>query len=170
MATDKIRADEIDEHLLELAALALRDAMRDDWEGATRHVVAISYGYGGVGLMCAICAWCDTLAARHPAMAAMQAGALVQLGWGSDESEGVETAGQVSPENRWAGQVVMTRARMDHETLSALITAIPQTREGSGLYIGALLQTVAITLTRIADGSVAERTAKALREGMPDGN
>ena len=151
-----------DEGVLLLAAEALRDAMREDWEGATRHLKAISDEHGGDGLMCAICAWCDTLAARHPAMAAMEAGALVQLGWGSDETEGFETADEVSPEQRWAGQVIMARSLMDHDQLSALMGAIPDTGKGSGQYIGALLQTVAITLTRIADGSVAERTAQAM--------
>lgn len=152
---------EPDEDVLLLAAEALRDAMREDWEGATRRLKAISDEHGGDGLACAICAWCDTLAARHPATAAMKAGAVVQLGWTRDEITGIETADDVDPESRWAGQVIMARARMDLGTLGALMGAIPRTPEGSGQYIGALLQMVAITLTRIADGSVAERTAQA---------
>ena len=151
-----------DEGVLLLAAEALRDAMRENWEGATRCLKAISDEHGGDGLLCAICAWCDTLAARHPAMAAMNAGAMVHLGWTSDEITGIETADEVSPESRWSGQVIMARARLDHDTLSALMGAIPDTGEGSGRYIGALLQIVAMTILRVADGSVAERTAQVM--------
>jgi hypothetical protein len=153
-----------DDRIVRLAAAALTYAMRDDWPAASKATQAISDEFGGEGLTGAICAWCDWLVAQHPSTAGIEAGGVAVLAWSSDEAPGVETADEVHPETRWAGQVVMARARMDQDTLGALLVAIPREPGATSKYIGALLQSVALTLKRIADGSVARALAD-LREG-----
>jgi hypothetical protein len=160
-------ADELaepDPRVLQLSGDALRAAMREDWDAAGDAIQAINGEHGFQGLVQAICTWCDAVALNHPAARAIESrpGAVTQLAWSGDDIAGIETADEVDPHVRWAGQVTMARVMMDHEAFRALLLAIPGDEAGD--YIGVLLQSVALTLLRIGDGSVARRTAEAVQK------
>lgn len=142
--------DDIPERLLQLAAGALAHAAADDLAAAMRMTERISDDYGGVGMTVAILGWCDSMAYAHPVQ--VQPGAPAQLGFTSVETGGVQFADEVPKEHAWAGQLLLARARMDHETCQALFAALPHGGKALGEYVAALLDTVGLALRHIRDG------------------
>jgi hypothetical protein len=135
------------DRMCKLAMTALHSAIRDDWPAAAKAVQALN-DLGDGSLMAAILAWCDTcLASQGVAMDAVRP---VQVRWQQDGEGPLQSADEVSPVVRWAGQLINSRAADDELLFRALVEAIPEGAE-LGKYVGTLLQCIAVTL-RIAGG------------------
>jgi hypothetical protein len=136
--------DPIKERARMLAAYALRDARAGDYAAASRHVRTLNAECGSQGTMLAICGWCDTLAAHlnldeNPGPLA--------LAWKDAETGRVHAGtGGVPDRARWAGQLIVARAALDKPMFDALIKSLPDDKAVVGSYVGAVLETVAITM------------------------
>jgi hypothetical protein len=127
-----------------LAAEALAFARRHDWPAANSRVQALHSECGPDGTLFAVVGWCDTLAA---AQGINENSGPLALGW-RDQDTGRVHAGTdgVPPRIRWAGQLIVARAALDEATFFALIKALPKDRKIVGDHVGAVLETVAITM------------------------
>jgi hypothetical protein len=138
------------EHVLELANQAVRAAMREDWETASRAMQAISDDAGGDGALLALIAWCDWLIISQNRARSREDEAVAELArpvWLDPETRRLVTnADDVPPAVRWAGQLVSARAAMDMHTFNALLSALPADAKTRGTYAGALLQACAIEM------------------------
>lgn len=134
-----------------LAAAALRDAMAGDYAAASKHVRALNAECGSPGTMFAIAGWCDTLAAHLNLRE--DSGPLV-LAW-KDAGTGRVHAGTegVPDRARWAGQLIVARAALDKPMFDALIQSLPDDKAVVGSYVGAVLETVAITMVGLPNAS-----------------
>ena len=136
-----------------LAAYALRDARAGDYTAASRRVRELNAECGSQGAMIAVCGWCDTLAA-HSGISE-NSGPLA-LGWKDAETGRVHLGTEGVPDRvRWAGQLIVARAALDRPMFDALIKALPDDKAVVGSYVGAVLETVAVTmngLTETTDG------------------
>jgi len=127
-----------------LAAYALRDARAGDYAAASRHVRELNAECGSTGAMIAVRGWCDTLAAHSGV--SENSGPLA-LGWKDAETGRVHLGTEGVPDRvRWAGQLIVARAALDKPMFDALIAALPDDKAVIGSYVGAVLETVAITM------------------------
>jgi hypothetical protein len=131
-----------------LAGAALQGAVDQDAPAAAAAINAISAEYGGEGLTEAIIAWCDTLTAALPIPSG---GDLAGLGW-VDETGQARAADDVDPQVRWAGRIVMARAREDQDTFSALIAALPDDGAAVSQHLAVLLRLIATNLRPVRSG------------------
>lgn len=130
-----------------LAGAALQGAVAQDLAATAAAMNAISAEYGSEGLTEAIIAWCDTLTAAYP----LPAGDLTGTGR-VDETGLARTAEDVDPQVRWAGRIVMARAREDKDTFDALIAALPDDGMAGSQYLAVLLNLIAKTLHPATSG------------------
>lgn len=134
-----------------LAAYALRDARAGDYTAASSHVRQLNAECGSQGAMIAVCGWCDTLAA-HSGISE-NSGPLA-LGWKDAETGRVHLGTEGVPDRaRWAGQLIIARAALDKPMFDALINALPDDKTVVGSYVGAVLETVAITMNGLPDAT-----------------
>ena len=137
-------ADALKDRARTLAAYALRDARAGDYTAASRHVRELNAECGGAGMMIAVRGWCDTLAAHSGV--SENSGPLA-LGWKDAETGRVHLGTEGVPDRvRWAGQLIVARAALDKPMFDALIAALPDDKAVIGSYVGAVLETVAITM------------------------
>ena len=120
-----------------LAGAALQGAVAQDLPATAAAMNAISAEYGSEGLTEAIIAWCDALTAGP--------------GW-VDETGLARTADDVDPQVRWAGRIVMARAREDKDTFDALIAALPDDGMAGSQHLAVLLNLIAKTLHPATSG------------------
>lgn len=136
---------------IRLAADALHAAMQGDRERAGTAIVAINDELGGEGLTLAIVAWSDTLVAQYRKATGTPDDAPVRLAWQEADTGDISVTGNdVSPEARWAGQVIAARAALDKAGFNLLLRNLPRDGWAIGGYISALLDSVALTLRRLA--------------------
>lgn len=134
--------------VLSLAERALQGAIDQDRPAEAAAMNAISEEHGGEGTAEAIIAWCDALIAAH----ALPAGSeFVALNWVDAEGR-VRHAGDVDPYARWAGRVVMARARMGRDTFSALLNALPDDGMAVSEHLAVLLELIAVNLRAVMGG------------------
>jgi len=139
-----------------LAAYALRDARAGDYAAASRHVRELNAECGSTGAMIAVCGWCDTLAAHSGV--SENSGPLA-LGWKDAETGRVHLGTEGVPDRvRWAGQLIVARAALDKPMFDALIAALPDDKAVIGSYVGAVLETVAITMNGLPAAAGTETT------------
>lgn len=131
-----------------LAGAALQGTVDQDAPATAAAMNAISAEYDGEGLTEAITAWCDTLTAALPLA---PGGDLAGLGW-ADETGQARTTGDVDPQVRWAGQIVMARARKDKDTFNALIAALPDDGLAASQHLAVLLRLIATNLHPATSG------------------
>ena len=132
---------------LQLAADALRSAMREDHTRAARAVQALSDELGGEGVMLAIHAWTDTLVDAYRQVTGTPDDAPVRPGWVNAQSGEIATdAGDVPVEVRWAGRFIAARAAMDLPSCHALLGALPDDGDAIGRHVAALLNIAGLTL------------------------
>lgn len=137
-----------------LAAYALRDARAGDYAAASRHVRQLNAECGSQGTMIAVCGWCDTLAAQS---GISESSGPLALGWKDTETGRVHSGTEGVPDRvRWAGRLIVARAALDKPMFDALLAALPHDKAVVGSYVGAVLETVAITMSGLvaitADG------------------
>ena len=128
-----------------LAWQALQAARKGDYAAASEIVRTLNADCGSTGAMFAICGWIDTLAAQSGI--SEESGPLA-LGF-RDADTGETHAGTdgVPDRIRWAGQLIIARARLDKPMFDALIAALPPDDKAViGSYVGAVLETVATTM------------------------
>jgi hypothetical protein len=130
--------------VIKLATTALHAGMRGDWPAATRATQAINDRHGGDGLLAAMLAWTDTFI--HHRIGAFVSDKPVALAFQSVETGEIESADEVRPEIRWAGQMITARATDDKATWDALLGAVPQDPKVIGAHVGALLETIVLGL------------------------
>jgi hypothetical protein len=136
-----------------LAAYALRDARAGDYAAASKHVRALNAECGGEGTMFAVCGWRDTLAA-HSGISE-NSGPLA-LGWKDADTGRIHAGTEGVPDRvRWAGQLIVARAALDKPMFDALIAALPDDKAVIGSYVGAVLETVAITMNGLPEPAPA---------------
>jgi hypothetical protein len=134
--------------VLFLAERALQGAVDQDRPAAAAAINTINEEHGGEGTAEAIIAWCDTLIAAH----ALPAGSeFVALNWVDAEGR-VRHADVVDPYARWAGRVVMARARMHRDTFSALLDALPDDGMAVSEHLAVLLELIAVNLRAVKSG------------------
>jgi cellulase/cellobiase CelA1 len=139
-----------------LAGAALQGAISQDAPAADTAINAIYVEHGGEGLTEAIIAWCDTLTAALPLPPGED---LVGLGW-IDETGQARTADDVDPQARWAGRIVMARAREDKDTFNALIGALPDDGVAASQHLAVLLHLIATNLRVAVSGQPPETEAR----------
>ena len=140
---------DIKERARTLAAYALRDARAGDYTAASKHVRQLNDECGSQGTMIAVCGWCDTLAAHSGV--SENSGPLA-LGWKDAETGRVHAGAEGVPDRvRWAGQLIVARAALDKPMFDALIASLPDDKAVIGSYVGAVLDTVAITMNGLPD-------------------
>ena len=54
---------------------------------------------------------------------------------------------------RWAGQLIVARAALDKPMFDALIMSLPEDKAVVGSYVGAVLETVAVTMNGLPDAA-----------------
>jgi hypothetical protein len=136
-----------------LAAYALHDARAGDYAAASAHVRQLNAECGGTGTMIAVVGWCDTLAA-HSGISE-DSGPLA-LAWKDAETGRIHVGAEGVPDRaRWAGQLIVARAALDKPMFDALIAALPDDKAVVGSYVGAVLETVAITMNGLATAAPA---------------
>ena len=137
---------------ISLAADALQAAMAEDYGRAKTAIVAINDELGGEGLTLAIVAWSDTLVAQYRKATGTPDDAPVRMAWQDADTGDISATGNdVSPEVRWAGQVVAARAALDKAGFNALLRNLPRDGWAIGGYVSALLNSVSLTLCRLAE-------------------
>ena len=142
-------ADTLKERARTLAAYALRDARAGDYAAASKRVSELNAECGGAGVMIAVAGWCDTLAA-HTGISE-NSGPLT-LGWKDAETGRVHLGTEGVPDRvRWAGQLIVARAALDKPMFDALIMALPEDKTVAGSYVGAVLETVAVTMNGLPE-------------------
>jgi len=131
-----------------LAGAALQGAIDHDAPATAAAINAISAEYGGEGLTEAIIAWCDTLTGALPlppeGISSSPAGS-VKPAWPG-------AADDVDPQVRWAGQIVMARARMDKDKFNALVAALPDDGMAGSQHLAVLLNLIATNLRPVRSG------------------
>lgn len=132
----------------ELTTGALHAAMREDWPAASQAMQALASETGSTGVTWALLRFCDTILGAQQRMRGLpdgtwEGGAAVK--WFNTEDGTVGHAGQVPDSVRWAGQLVAAKAARDEGMFRALLGAMPGDDAGRGRYVGALLQSCAIT-------------------------
>lgn len=141
----------IKERARTLAAYALRDARAGDYTAASKHVRALNAECGSQGTMFAVCGWCDTLAAH---LNLDENSGPLALGWKEAETGRVHAGTEGVPDRvRWAGQLIVARAALDKQMFDALIKSLPDDKAVVGSYVGAVLETVAVTMNGLPDAS-----------------
>lgn len=127
-----------------LAAQALAAARGNDYPAASALVRQLNAECGSEGAMIAVCGWIDTLAVKS---GISEKDAVLALGF-RDAGTGLAQLGSegVPDRIRWAGQLIIARARLDEPMFSALIAALPKDKAVVGSYVGAVLETVACTI------------------------
>lgn len=139
---------------IQLAAEALRAAMRQDTERAKNAVKTLSDELGGEGVTLAIVAWSDTLVDQCRKASGTKEGAPFRLAWQEAETGDISVTGNdLSPETRWAGQVITARAALDRAGFNALMRNLPDDGWAVGGYVSALLSSVAMTLRQMTAGA-----------------
>jgi hypothetical protein len=134
-----------------LAAYALRDARAGDYAAARKHVSQLNAECGGVGTMIAVRGWCDTLAAHSGV--SENSGPLA-LGWKDAETGRIHLGTEGVPDRvRWAGQLIVARAALDKPMFDALIASLPDDKAVVGSYVGAVLETVAVTMNGLPEAA-----------------
>lgn len=137
-----------------LAAYALRDARAGDYAAASRHVRQLNAECGSAGAMIAVIGWCDTLAA-HSGISE-KSGPLA-LGWKDADTGRVHSGAEGVPDRfRWAGQLIVARAALDKPMFDALIGSLPDDKAVVGSYVGAVLETVAVTMNGLPETAGTE--------------
>jgi hypothetical protein len=132
-----------------LAACALRDARAGDYAAASRQVRELNAEYGSAGTMIAIAGWCDTLAAH---CGISENSGPLALGWKDAETGRVHLGAEGVPDRvRWAGQLIIARAALDKPMFDALISSLPDDKAAVGSYVGAVLETVAVTMNGLPE-------------------
>jgi hypothetical protein len=127
-----------------LAAQALAAARKDDYPAASALVRQLNAECGSEGTMHAICGWIDTLAAKS---GISEKDAVLALGFRDAGTGQVHLGSEGVPDRiRWAGQLIIARARLDEPMFRALISALPADKTAAGSYVGAVLETVACTI------------------------
>ena len=133
-----------------LAGAALQASVDQDAPATAAAINAISAEYGGEGLTEAIIAWCDTLARAHPLppeeISPGPAGSVTPAWPGA--------ADDVDPQVRWAGRMVMARAREDKDTFNALIAALPDDGMARSQHLAVLLNLIATNLSPVRSGQL----------------
>ena len=136
---------------IQLATEALQAAMDENPAAAAAALKAINSELGGQGVTLAIIAWCDALIIRYREATGTPDDSPVRLAWQQEETGDISATGNdVPPETRWAGQFIAARAALDKAACDALIASLPEDGWAIGGYISALLNTVALTLRRMA--------------------
>jgi hypothetical protein len=134
-----------------LAATALACARKGDWQAASGHVQQLGSECGPDGTLYAVMGWCDTLAAKQ---GIDENSGPLALGWRDEDTGRFHLGGEGVPDRiRWAGQLIVARAALDEEMFWALIKALPKDPRVVGDHVGALLETVAITMNGLAAAS-----------------
>jgi hypothetical protein len=131
-----------------LAGAALQGSVDQDAPATAAAINAISAEYGGEGLTEAIIAWCDTLTAARP----LPREGLSPGPAGSVEPDWPSAADDVDPQVRWAGRMVMARAREDKDTFNALIAALPDDGMAGQQHLAVLLNLIATNLHPVTSG------------------
>ena len=133
-----------------LAGAALQASVDQDAPATAAAINAISAEYGGEGLTEAIIAWCDTLTRAHPLppeeISPGPAGSVTPAWPGA--------ADDVDPQVRWAGRIVMARAREDKDTFNALIAALPDDGMARSQHVAVLLNLIATNLRPVSSGQL----------------
>lgn len=142
----------------EFATRALHAAMREDWDAASAAMTSLSAETGSDGVLWAVLRFCDTIIGRQLAMQGLPGDAWdggVRMSWLNTDTGAVGHAGQVPDSVRWAGQLVAAKAAQDEATFRALIATMPDDDRGRGRYVGALLQSAAITANMARAGGTS---------------
>jgi hypothetical protein len=141
--------DALKERARTLAAYALRDARAGDYAAASKTVRELNAELGPQGTMIAIAGWCDTLAAH---CGISEGSGPLALGWKDTETGRLHLGAEGVPDRiRWAGQLIVARAALDKPMFDALIMALPEDKTVAGSYVGAVLETVAITMNGLPE-------------------
>lgn len=133
---------------LRLAAKALNAAVAEDWDHVESVVNLLHDEHGVEGLVLAMLGWCDVLISQTP----QAQGGQVNLAFIQQDTGHIGFADSVPAEVAWAGQVLAARAAKDKDMWDALMEVIPEDGAKAGIYIGALLDVVALNL-RVGGGS-----------------
>ena len=128
------------ERAIRIATVALHRAQAEDLPGAADYVKRLS---GTDGLITAVLAWIDTYIAR--VWPQHTPGQRVRVRWYHVPDDQVETADEVSPSVRWAGQLIAARAVDDEPTFMAILRS-PAEGVQLGDAVMALLHIVATGL------------------------
>lgn len=131
------------------AAAALASARADDRDEVSTAIRVIGRQWGRPGIIAAMLGWADALAAANPA-----AGTVGPAWWYAGRDAPEADADDVDPVARWCGQFAYARARLDSDTVAAMIAALPwDDRKRIGRYPFTLVLSVAATLRAIGDGT-----------------
>jgi hypothetical protein len=141
-----------DPRAVTLAGQALHAAIADDWPSANSAVRSISQECGDRGVMTLIYGLCDTLAHRQGI--SQEPGTVIPR-WQLDGQGPIQTADDVPPPARWAGQFIAARIALDQPACEALLEAVPDD-ETFSRNVSALLQCVALTLRGTAGSADSE--------------
>lgn len=105
---------------IRLATDALQAAISQDWDAVKAAMSAMN---GSMALVYAVVAWADwVLAARNGGQVAPVTD-VIGISWLNTDTGDIETADEVPPEVRWAGQVIAARSAMDEDGFMALLHA-----------------------------------------------
>lgn len=134
------------EQVRELAARAMNAVIREDWDAARTAMLELGRS-DPVSRALALMMFCDTAISAQrtvQGLAPLEDGeavaGTVRPGWLSQDTGTLELdADAVSPELRWAGQLVAARAAKDADAFSALLSALPRDGRERGRYAAALL-------------------------------
>lgn len=133
----------------ELTTEALHAAMRADWPAASRAMQSLAAETGSEGVTWALLRFCDTILGAQQRVRGLPDGAwdrgIAGVTWLNTSDGTVGHAGQVPDSVRWAGQLVAAKAARDEGMFRALLGTMPGDDAGRGRYVGALLESCAIT-------------------------
>jgi hypothetical protein len=132
-----------------LAAQALHAARQNDYPAASAFVQQLNAECGSGGAMFAVCGWIDTLAA---ASGMSENSGPLALGFRDAETGEAHAGSEGVPDRiQWAGQLIIARTALDEPMFTALIAALPKDKKVVGSYVGAVLETVAMTMNGLPD-------------------
>ena len=126
---------------VKLAAEILAAAMREDWDAVRAACREIVDQYGDMGTTTLMYGLCDSVIIRQ----GLTHGATTRPVWIDPGGRTAHGPDEVSPEARWAGQMLAARAALDVDACKALVDSVPDDATFS-LYLSALITMSALTI------------------------
>lgn len=132
-----------------MAHAALHHALADDWPKVRRVMERLSDECKGEGVFLALCAWIDAYVQHSTGgEAGRKPREIVTI---NAETGSLSTEG-MPPEVAWAARAIHARSALDHDAFDASLEELPEDPAGVGLYVGAVLRCVALTINGLPSG------------------